>query len=108
MGAEVPAGAPRLCSQQAHTSARLLTALPSALWEEHPPRGIHLCPTHRRHSLAAFRVQQGRGTPEGRHTACANGTQRLAWNAATSPLQREASPGSRVTRHLLRVITAEL
>lgn len=23
------------------------TALPLALWREHPPWGVHLCPTHR-------------------------------------------------------------
>lgn len=39
---------------------------------------------------------------------CANGTQRLAWNTATSPATAEPSPGSRFTWHLVMVITAEL
>lgn len=48
------------------------------------------------------------GKQEGGTEVFANSTQKLAWNAATSRLQQETSPGSRFTWHLVTVITAEL
>lgn len=100
----------------AHSRAlvlRLPSALCLALWGQRPPRGTHLCPARRWCCLAGFRAQQGsgaqgRGPSEGQAHRCVQTAQRLAWNATTSLLQRDASPGSRFTWHLVMVITAEL
>lgn len=97
-------------SQQSHVG---VAALPLALWGQHPLLGIHQCPSQGGIAWLGLGLSQA-VEPERRDSGregtqvSANGSSRLAWNAATSRLQREASPGSSFTWHLVTVITAEL